>query len=56
MTLPNNEKCQEVIKALDGDPSLTPFELSFINSNRTRTEFTPAQKEVVANLLDKYEV
>lgn len=56
MILPKDERCIEVVRALDGDPSLTPWELNFLKSNRDRTKFTDAQKEVIAKLEDKYEV
>lgn len=56
MTLPTNERCAEVIKALDGEPMLNSFEASFVKSNLTRTEFSSAQKNVVAELLEKYEI
>jgi len=56
MTLPTNETCVRVIKELDGDPALTPWELNFIKSNVGRTEFSAAQKEVIYNLTEKYEI
>lgn len=56
MTLPSNERCAVVVKELDGDPALSQWEQDFIASNRGRTEFTGAQKEVIARLEDKFEV
>lgn len=56
MILPKDDRCIEVLKELDGDPSLTAWELNFIKSNRDRTKFTDAQKEVIAKLDDKYEI
>ncbi len=55
MTLPNNETCVRVIRDLDGDPSLSQWEDNFVRSNLNRTDFSTAQKEVVAKLMDKYE-
>lgn len=56
MTLPDNARCAEVMRELDGEPMLSEFENSFVKSNLTRTEFSTKQKEVVARLLEKYEV
>lgn len=56
MTLPTNETCVRVIEELDGDSALTEWEFNFIASNRTRTDFSTAQKEVIGRLLDKYEI
>jgi hypothetical protein len=56
MTLPSNETCARVIRELDGDPSLTKWEDEFVRSNKGRTEFSTAQKDVIARLLEKYEV
>jgi len=56
MTLPSNETCARVVRELDGDPELTEWESEFVHSNRARTEFTTAQKEVVSRLLEKYEL
>jgi len=56
MTLPSNKTCVRVIEDLDGDSMLTEWEFNFIASNRTRTEFTTAQKEVIYRLLEKYEL
>ncbi len=55
MTLPTNETCARVIEELDGDSELTEWEFNFIASNRSRKEFSTAQKEVVARLQEKYE-
>jgi hypothetical protein len=56
MKLPDNNRCIHVVKELDGDPALSQWEQDFISSNRGRTEFTSAQKEVIARLEDKFEV
>ena len=56
MRLPNDDQCIRVITELDGDPELTQWEADFIASNRGRTVFSSAQKEVIARLLEKYEV
>ncbi len=56
MILPKDEECQRVMKELDGCPDCSTWELNFIRSNINRTVFTPAQKEVVEKLLDKYDV
>ncbi len=56
MILPDQAKCRRVIQELDGDPALTQWEADFIASNRTRTVFTDAQRQVIASLNDKYEI
>lgn len=56
MILPSQELCQKAVQELDGDPSLTQWESDFVSSNRWRETFTDAQREVVANLLAKYEI
>ncbi len=55
MILPSNETCVRVIELLDGDPALTKWEDEFVRSNKGRTEFSAAQKEVIYNLTEKYE-
>lgn len=55
MTLPSNETCVHVIKKLDGEPMLTQWEDDFVKSNRARTTFSTAQREVIARLMEKYE-
>ena len=57
MILPSQKECTRVLKELDGDPALTQWEADFIASNRNRRfAFTDAQREVIAKLIDKYEV
>lgn len=56
MTLPDHDRCAQVLKDLQGDPALTQWESDFIDSNRGRTTFTDKQKEVIAGFMDKYEV
>lgn len=56
MILPKDEECQRVMAELDGCPDCTAWELEFIKSNINRTIFTSAQKEVVAKLLQKYDI
>ncbi len=56
MILPTQEQCRRVVEELDGDPALTQWEADFLASNRTRTFFTDAQRDVIAKLLDKYDI
>lgn len=56
MILPNDQRCAEVLKELDGDPALTAWEWDFITSNLRRVKFTDAQKEAIARLVEKYDV
>lgn len=56
MILPNSEECRRVLSELEGDPALTDWEAEFIESNAERWEFTDAQREVVAGLLEKYDI
>jgi hypothetical protein len=55
VTLPPNETCVRVLKELKDDPALTQWESDFIDSNLHRTEFSSAQKEVIANFQIKYD-
>lgn len=55
MKIPNNEACRAVIRDLEDEPNLTQWEADFIDSNLHRTEFTDAQKLVIARLMEKYE-
>lgn len=56
MILPSDKRCAQIVEELDGDPELTQWEADFISSNRNRTAFTTAQKEVFVRLEEKYEV
>lgn len=56
MTLPKNDTCVRVLKELENDPALTQWESDFIDSNRHRTEFTDAQRDVIARFMEKYEI
>lgn len=54
--LPNDEECREIIEALADEPNLTTWEQDFLEDNVDREHFTPAQREAVANLREKYDV
>ncbi len=56
MILPTNEDCQRVVKELEGDPGLTQWQSDFIDSNRGRRHFTDRQKEIIAELMEKFEL
>lgn len=56
MILPRDEECQRVIAELDGCPDCTEWELNFIHSNINRRTFTDKQKEIIADLLKKYDI
>ena len=55
MILPKNETCIRVIDELKDDAALTEWEYEFITSNLHRREFTDAQRDVIAKLMDKYD-
>ncbi len=54
MILPNDKECTDFIDGLDGEPSLTEWEARFVESNLGRTLFSDRQKEVIAELMEKY--
>ena len=56
MILPTNEECERVIKELDGDPGLSEWESQFVGSNVGRKQFSDRQREIIASLLEKFEV
>jgi hypothetical protein len=56
MILPTDEECQRVVKELADDPALTQWQSDFIDSNRGRQRFTDRQKEIIAELKEKFEV
>lgn len=56
MILPNDEECARVVAELEDDPGLTQWQSDFIDSNRGRARFTDRQKEIIAELKDKFEV
>lgn len=56
MILPNDEECIRVIKELEDDPGLTQWQSDFVDSNRGRTRFTDRQKEIIAEMKEKFEV
>ena len=56
MILPTNEDCQRVIAELEDDPGLTQWQSDFIDSNRGRLFFTDRQREIIAELMEKFEL
>lgn len=56
MILPDANRCREVLNDLADEPHLSAFEREFIESNEDRLFFTERQREVVADLIVKYEV
>lgn len=54
--LPNNENCIRVLKELKDDPALSQWESDFIDTNLGRDSFTDRQREVIAALMEKYDV
>lgn len=56
MILPSDEECIRVVNELQGDPGLTQWQSDFIDSNRGRMRFTDRQKEIIAELREKFEV
>ena len=55
MILPDDEECKQVIAALADEPNLTAWEQEFVESNLDREHFSPAQRESIANLREKYD-
>lgn len=56
MILPAHEECARVLKALDQDPALTEWQQGFIDSNLGRSTFTDRQREIVAEMKEKFDV
>lgn len=56
MIIPGHERCIEVIELLQDEPALTAWEREFIESNLGRPYFSDLQKQVIARLIEKYEV
>lgn len=56
MILPNDARCREVLDALEDEPNLSVLESEFVESNHGRTVFTDKQREVIAKMLEKFEV
>jgi len=56
MILPNDEECIRVLKELRDDPALTQWQSDFIDSNIGRLRFTDRQKEIIAEMKEKFEV
>lgn len=56
MILPTDERCREILDALEDEPNLTTWEAEFVESNATRKTFTDPQRNVIAKFLDKYDV
>jgi len=55
--LPQDDECRETIETLAQDlEQLTDWERSFVESNLTRHNFTPLQREQIARLLKKYDL
>lgn len=56
MTLPTNERCREVVRALKNEPNLNEFERGFVTENQDRAHWSTPQKIVVARLIEAFEV
>ena len=56
MIIPDDDRCQEVIEVLMRCNDLNEWEQEFVESNIDRTHFSTAQKEVIAQLLKKYDI
>ena len=56
MILPNDEECRRVCIELEDDPGLTEWELQFVNSNVDRLHFKDRQREIIAELMEKFEI
>jgi hypothetical protein len=55
MILPTNEECCRIVIDLRGDIGLSQWERDFLESNRDRETFTDKQREVFADLKEKYD-
>lgn len=57
MILPSDQECREAIEEMATFlDQLTPWERSFVESNDTRHNFTPLQREQIGRLRDKYDL
>lgn len=56
MIIPNHDQCRQVMRDLADEPNLSEWEYEFVSSNVNRTEFSDRQKEVVARLMEKYDL
>lgn len=55
MSIPSDEECRHFLDGLADEPNLTEWEASFIESNEGRQRFTDRQKEIIAELMEKFE-
>ena len=56
MILPTDEDCIRVLKELRDDPGLSEWQDEFVNSNIGRLRFSDRQKEIIAELMEKFEL
>lgn len=56
LILPTDERCRQVLDQLADEPNVSSFDQDFIESNEFRQEFTAEQREVIARLIEKFEV
>lgn len=56
MILPSNEECARVLKELEDEPTLTQWQADFVENNLGRQYFTDRQKEIIAELIEKFDV
>ena len=56
MIIPNDEECRRVLGELEGDPQLSQWQSDFIDSNRWRVHFSDRQKEIIAEMMQQFEV
>lgn len=56
MIIPSNDQCRQAMKALEDEPNLSEWEYEFVTSNLRRSEFSDRQKEVIARLMEKYDI
>lgn len=55
MIIPSDKECRRICKLLDGDSGLTEWQQEFVESNIDRVRFTDRQKEIVAELAERFE-
>lgn len=56
VTLPTEEKCREVCRALVNDPRLTPVGLEIVRGRQDQIHWSEFEKMIIAVLIEDFEV